>query len=469
MQKQREREEKWTVDGDFALPRIDDLMSGADVYTDTVELASTYYDTSDYDLRAHGIVMRLRNGDTDIGWQVKLPSGSGRLELHWPPSDTLPDELARALNGAALGKPIASVVTIRTSRRRHRVTSGGTLRFEVADDAVRASSGEALLAWREVEVEVGPSVSTFPKKLRRRLRAAGAHPSAYPSKLAHATGMPTPRALSAAASALTDYLNEQVDQVILGDVELRRGRDPIHDTRVAIRRIRSVLRVFKHELTLAAEDFDIELKWFAGVLGDVRDAQVQQRRFAAALDALPDELILGPVRSRVRSDLQAIELPARNAVDDAMQTTRYLDILTELRRWRTDPPIAAQATAKRLRHVARRASRKAHRKLVHAVDGEAPDLLHRARKAAKRARYAAELVAPLDATAKKRRKHHKKIQSVLGDYQDTVVATAALRRMASAAGTLAGENGFTYGLLYAREEGTAADCRTQARRLATPK
>jgi inorganic triphosphatase YgiF len=63
MQEQLEREQKWTVDGDFALPRIDDLMRGADVHGDTVELDSTYYDTSDYDLRAHGIVMRLRNGD----------------------------------------------------------------------------------------------------------------------------------------------------------------------------------------------------------------------------------------------------------------------------------------------------------------------------------------------------------------------------------------------------------------------
>ncbi|MCW2564650.1 MAG: hypothetical protein JWQ31_3210 [Mycobacterium sp.] len=469
MQEQLEREQKWTVDGDFALPRIDDLMSGADVHTDTVELDSTYYDTSDYDLRAHGIVMRLRNGDTDTGWQVKLPSGSGRLELRWPLSDTLPDELARALDGAALGKPIASVVTIRTSRRRHRVTSGGTLQFELADDAVRASSGESLLAWREVEVELGPGVSTMPKKLRRRLRAAGAHHSVYPTKLAHATGMPTRRALSAAAGALTDYLNEQVDQVILGDIALRRGQDPIHDTRVAIRRIRSVIRVFKHELTLATDDFDAELKWFASVLGEVRDAQVQQRRFAGALNALTDELILGPVQSRVRSDLQAIEFPARDAVDDAMHTTRYLDILAELRRWRTDPPIDTDVTAKRLRHVARRASRKADRKLDNAVDGEEPDLLHRARKAAKRARYAAELVAPLDPAAKKWRKHHKKIQSVLGDYQDTVVATATLRRMASAAGTHVGENGFTFGLLYAREQRIAADCRKQARALTTPK
>jgi hypothetical protein len=49
-------------------------------------------------------------------------------------------------------------------------------------------------------------------------------------------------------------------------------------------------------------------------------------------------------------------------------------------------------------------------------------------------------------------KHYKRIQSILGDHQDTVVARAALRRMATGAGTTAGENGFTVGLPYAREE-----------------
>jgi hypothetical protein len=54
---------------------------------------------------------------------------------------------------------------------------------------------------------------------------------------------------------------------------------------------------------------------------------------------------------------------------------------------------------------------------------------------------------------------------VLGDHQDTVVASAALRRMAAAAGPTAGENGFAYGLLYAREQAIAEDCRRQVRKL----
>ena len=59
-------------------------------------------------------------------------------------------------------------------------------------------------------------------------------------------------------------------------------------------------------------------------------------------------------------------------------------------------------------------------------------------------------------------KHYKRIQSVLGDLQDTVVARTMLRQMGAAAGTTPDENGFTFGLLYAREEQLARQCRKNA-------
>ena len=86
------------------------------------------------------------------------------------------------------------------------------------------------------------------------------------------------------------------------------------------------------------------------------------------------------------------------------------------------------------------------------TDGGHDELLHRARKAAKRARYAAEVTSD-----KRILKRFKQIQSILGDHQDTVVAREHLRRMATAAGTTDGENGFAFGLLYAREQQIAAD------------
>jgi CHAD domain-containing protein len=62
-------------------------------------------------------------------------------------------------------------------------------------------------------------------------------------------------------------------------------------------------------------------------------------------------------------------------------------------------------------------------------------------------------------------KRYKHIQSLLGDHQDTVIATEALRKMAIAAGTTVGENGFTSGLLYARDQQIARHCRQKAKDL----
>ncbi len=269
-----------------------------------------------------------------------------------------------------------------------------------------------------------------------------------------------------ASDAVVDYLNSQIDRIVAGSVGLRNGDDPIHDTRVAIRRLRSTLRVFGKVLDGAAIDaMDGELKCFAGLLGEVRDCQVQLRRFTAAVDELPDELVLGPVTSRIHNDLRAVELPARKRVSEEMESDRYLALMAVLHDRRTTPPVAQGTTPKVLRKQASRTKRKADRRLAAALDDGSGDMLHRARKASKRARYAAELRKPLDARARRAVRRYKKIQTVLGDHQDAVVATEVLRRMAAAAGTTPGENGFTFGLLYAREQQIAAQCRDAVRAL----
>jgi CHAD domain-containing protein len=265
---------------------------------------------------------------------------------------------------------------------------------------------------------------------------------------------------------MSDYLNTQIDDIFAGDLGLRRGTDPIHDTRVAIRRLRSTLRVFAKVLdTTAIAGVEDELKWFAGLLGEVRDCQVQRHRFKEALKELRPELVLGPVANRINTDLQSDQLRHRGVVTEAMNSQRYLDLLATLQRWRTDPPFATSPALGKVKKRARRAGRKADRRLVAAIEAGEDTLLHRARKAAKRARYAAELRAPLDRSAKRMVKHYKKIQRVLGDHQDGVVALDTVRRLAVVAGTTVGENGFTYGLLYAREQHAAEDARRRAREL----
>ena len=88
-------------------------------------------------------------------------------------------------------------------------------------------------------------------------------------------------------------------------------------------------------------------------------------------------------------------------------------------------------------------------------DPEADVLMHRARKAGKRHRYAVELAAPVlgkkaDAIVASR----KEFQELLGEHQDSVVAEGMLRELGVLAGA-DGENGFTWGLLHAREHEAA--------------
>ena len=148
-----------------------------------------------------------------------------------------------------------------------------------------------------------------------------------------------------------------------------------------------------------------------------------------------------------------------------MNTQRYLYLLATLQRWRPAPPLTEPPSLKAVKKRARRAERKADRRLAEAIEAGDDALLHHARKAAKRARYAAELRKPLDKRAKSTAKHYLQFQRVLGDHQDGVVASATLLRLARTAGTTAEENGFTYGLLFAREQQAAEAARRRVREL----
>ena len=82
--------------------------------------------------------------------------------------------------------------------------------------------------------------------------------------------------------------------------------------------------------------------------------------------------------------------------------------------------------------------------------------MHDARKAGKRLRYATEVARPVvGKDAKRFAKALKGFQTALGEHQDTVVAREALRELGAQAHA-AGENGFSFGVLHARDAALAA-------------
>jgi len=281
-----------------------------------------------------------------------------------------------------------------------------------------------------------------------------------------------PKPSASAADVVKAYLKVQVASLRSLEPKVRADEfDSVHQMRVTTRRLRATLRTFGTVIPRpATAKVAAELKWLGGLLGEARDSEVLPRHLLASLETVPVELLIGPVQARVQGHFAPRRASARELVIEAFDSERYAALLGDLDQLAFDPPLGPQAgaTAREVLpaavHTAYRQAGRRMRRARQAPRGQARDTaLHEARKSARRARYAAEAARP--ASGKPARKfalQMKKVQSVAGDHQDTVIARQAARDLGISA-YLAGENAFTYGLLYEREFHQAG--RLQARAL----
>ena len=246
--------------------------------------------------------------------------------------------------------------------------------------------------------------------------------------------------------------------------------DSVHQMRVTARRLRSALQAYPAIVSgPATQHVRDELKWLGAMLGEFRDNEVLSDYLQARLADLPPELVLGPAQARVRARFAPREASARSALVDALNSARYFTMLAELDQLLSDPPLAT-ASAGPAREVlpqavagAYRRTRREVRRARRAATGPSRDAaLHEVRKAAKRARYAAEAAEPaLGKEARRFAKRMKAVQSALGEQHDAVTARGVARDIGVRA-HLAGENAFTFGLLQERADRDAADRQDQA-------
>ncbi len=272
------------------------------------------------------------------------------------------------------------------------------------------------------------------------------------------------------------YLAGQVAALQAQDPRVRRDEpDAVHQMRVATRRLRSTLQTFRPVLadtalpSEATAHLRAELKWLGEVLGQARDGEVLTGHIGDLLAGVPDDLVLGPVAATVAETLAPRRAAATRAAVRALDSPRYFALLDELDALLAAPPLteAAAAPAAALRAPVARSYRRLRKRVRRAgrqPAGPARDAaLHEARKAAKRARYAGEALAPAAGRPARRfTRRMKAVQSALGDHHDTVVARAALRDLGIQA-HLAGQNGFTYGLLHEADASAARASHRQAR------
>ena len=213
---------------------------------------------------------------------------------------------------------------------------------------------------------------------------------------------------------------------------LGEGPDPeaVHNARIDVRRLRSVLRTFAPLIDQSwCDGWRERLAGFGPALAAARDA-------AAVVEVLREAIGHVPAERRERlgslvEEAKAREREAEGVLRAFLDTENVRDLLTDLDEAAAVPHLGARAAdplgsvvPQIMRGLQKTARRRAHRARQHPTERT----LHRLRIAAKHLRYAAESLS--DTYGKDARRFSKlaaRLQTVLGDGRD---AAAALRTIA---------------------------------------
>jgi CHAD domain-containing protein len=230
------------------------------------------------------------------------------------------------------------------------------------------------------------------------------------------------------------------------DPQARGGEvEGIHRLRTSTRRLRSEFRTARDLIDQdRREDLERELKWLASTLGDVRDLDIlidrlrnqihdrikKDKTDGTGLSGLEDRL--GPLFENLAGRHE------RNAstLRSALQGDRYRRLVETIEEWIVQPPLKDDAwePCKSLLPPLASSAWKRLKKGAKGLTRSSPDEeFHEVRKRAKRARYAAELIAPAlgGRVEKKARRFIRlttELQDILGEHQDAVVAAAEVER-----------------------------------------
>jgi CHAD domain-containing protein len=481
----KEREAKLAAPVGFDLPELGGPDDGFLAEPQALRrLTTTYYDTPDLRLARWGASLRHRPGE---GWTVKLPDDQQGVVLvraeHVFPGDGRkpPAEAVDLVRAFVRSSQVAPAVRMRTLRRpvELRDPSGGRL-AEVVDDEVQVLDGRRIAGrFRELEVELDETADAgVLQQVLDRLQVAGAEAADPTPKYLRALNgrdrvlgpevvQPEVGPDATVESLLRHDLAAGTLRLFRHEPAVRLGEDPeaVHQARVATRRTRSTLRTFSGLLEPEWTDrLRDELKWLAGLLGDVRDADVLLARFQEHLAALPPaDAKAGP---KLLAGLLEQREAARGRLLRAMAEPRYARLLDDLVAAAAAPallPGADRPAAEVMPALVAKPWRKLRKAVRAAGDDPSDDELHQIRIRAKRARYAAEAVEPaIGKPAERFADAAADLQEVLGNHHDAVVGEEWLRQ---AAGSGRRDKALVAGELIAAERASAAASRADWRRV----
>ncbi|HEX6829658.1 MAG TPA: CHAD domain-containing protein [Burkholderiales bacterium] len=479
-----------------ALPRLRGMVlpgavPGARAVSE--RLHSTYFDTADSLLRRNGVALRLRR--TRRGWVQTLKGGGAagaglhqraewecrvagpQLEL-----DRLPGPASVLLLPAEVREALRPVFTTEFGRRRRmlRFEGGDEVEFCVDRGEVRAEHASSPICEIELELKSGSPTRLFDvgrallRELPVRLESASKAERGYALALGEP---PAPRKAEAISLSAQTPVNEAFKAVVFACLAqlqanedgMLEGRDAeyLHQMRVALRRLRSALALFRAAFPAESLQSALEeLKWLAGRLGPARDWDVFLTETLPRVKAPPSAAGVEAFRRAA----EQVRAQALTGAHDAVQSSRYQEVLLDLGAWLAAEPWLASADAEVLarargpvaefaRDTLERLQRRV-RKRGRGFEYLSPAERHRVRIAAKRLRYAGEFFSALYPPKPARRylRALSALQDVLGALNDAATTERLVRETLAGAGepAVAAGAGFIEGWVAADAEHRAA-------------
>jgi len=441
------------------LPELENFKPPRASSPKSQRVVTTYFDTSNRDLARRGLSLRVRRAGERRTQAVKASGDGGaalaRGEWEWPISKEEPDLTlaARSPVGNQLPPDVAlEPVVVTDVVRTTRMLRVDRTKIEAAIDSGSISAGGATRAVHELELELREGLPGALYRLALTLHAATPLEVEVESKLARGLrlnrGEP-PRPQKASASDLDagvradDSVRKMVGNA-LGHLLANRpaamagDAEGVHQTRVAIRRLRSALKLFETRLEPhAAALFQNELKRLGRVIGEARDwdvfcDQVLPETFGQRDGSDFGELIrnMAEARRRAADSVCARELGA------ASFTALVLGLAAWTETGRERPRALGKGLNKRLDKVAPRLlgrlAQTVEKRGRRLRPGAAPPELHPLRKALKKLRYGVEFLASLypPKAVKRFIKRLKNLQKRLGVINDGATATRLAERLA---------------------------------------
>jgi inorganic triphosphatase YgiF len=412
-------------------------------------LETVYYDTPERDLLRRRAALRVRADGKRFTQTLKTEESTGgirRGEWNVPVDTPLPDPAALAGTEAealldGTGDRLAPLFATRMERTTRQLSvdaDGAAGEIEIAFDSGAIEAGAARAPISEVELELksgGPAAlyrfaarlaETAPlhvetlSKAARGYRLAGVADLPVEKKPDPGFGEDATVEEALEAIARSCQAHWLANQATALD-----GADPegVHQGRVALRRLRSALGVFRK--TLPGETLERlrdEAKWLAGSLGPARDWDVFRAELLAPVaEAFPDNADLADLDAAAGAMRERGYEEARAGIRSPRATAFLLTLgdWLESRGWRDGAGSKTIARAEGpMREEADRQLAKRHRQVLKRgkkFDTLPPEGRHRLRIAIKKLRYLGEFCGPMYG-----RKRAKAFLSALKDLQDSL-------------------------------------------------